>query len=50
LRLNGERLAAKTAPPSLGNATWDILAGIGIGASELTELSRTGIINEQKRP
>jgi crotonobetainyl-CoA:carnitine CoA-transferase CaiB-like acyl-CoA transferase len=50
LRLDGERLAAKTAPPSLGNATWDVLAGIGIGASELTELSRTGIINEQKRP
>jgi crotonobetainyl-CoA:carnitine CoA-transferase CaiB-like acyl-CoA transferase len=50
LRLDGERLSARTAPPPLGNATWDILSGIGIGPAELAELSRTGIINEQKRP
>jgi len=50
LRLDGERLSANMAPPPLGSATWDILAGIGIEASELAELSRGGIINEQKRP
>lgn len=50
LRLDGERLPARTAPPPLGGATWDVLAGIGIGTAELAELSRSGIINEQKCP
>ena len=44
LRFDGERADADLPPPALGEHTDEVLAGVGLGASEIAGLRSSGII------
>ena len=45
LRFDGERADADLPPPALGEHTDEVLAGVGLGASEIAGLRSAGIIS-----
>ncbi len=48
--LDGERPAARRAPPLLGEHTREILAQLGYGAGQITALERSGVVHEAPLP
>ena len=49
IELAGRRPGLRRQPPRLGEHTREILAGLGLGAEEIAELERRGIVVAEER-